>query len=48
MTPLVQTIVVAVIVAVAALYVARKVWSAVAEARRKKAKPGCGTDGCCK
>jgi hypothetical protein len=48
MSPLVQTVVVALLVAGAALYVARKVWMSVAKARRDRHAAACGADGCCK
>lgn len=48
MSPLVQTLVVFLLVAGAALYVARKVWVSVAKARRDRQAAGCGADGCCK
>lgn len=42
-----QTLVVAVIVALALLYIGRKAWMTVAKARRAKSAAGCA-DGCCK
>lgn len=43
-----QTLMVIVVVAAAAIYVARKVLVAFAKARRTKNEAGCGSDGCCK
>lgn len=42
-----QSVVVALIVAAAVLYVARRVWSTMAKAKRDRAAAGC-RDGCCK
>jgi hypothetical protein len=43
-----QTLVVALLVAGAALYVARRIIASLAKARREKDQAGCGSDGCCK
>ncbi|MBA3889529.1 MAG: FeoB-associated Cys-rich membrane protein [Gemmatimonadaceae bacterium] len=48
MSPVAQTVIVVLLVAGAALYVARKVWLSVARARRERNAAGCGADGCCK
>ena len=48
MTPVMQTLVVVLIVAGAAAYVARRIIASLAKARREKNQAGCGSDGCCK
>ncbi len=46
-TPVVQSLGVALIVAGALLYVGRRIWATVAQAKRDRAA-SCGTNDCCK